>query len=109
MKTEILAAAAVIVAFGAPIMAQAAPAQSDGDTPQIVVKYADLNTATPAGQAVLRNRLSTAAEQVCGGRPNILQVADNQRFDACVNRALGAALAKIPAPHMVAGAPSPKG
>ena len=108
MNTHLLAAAAVVVALGAPVLAVAAPAETDA--PQLVVKFADLNTGTPAGQAALHSRINHAATLVCGGRPENLQdVAAGQRFRACMTKAVAAALAKVPAPRMVAGAPNHNG
>ena len=110
MSTNILAAVAAIALLGAPVIAAAAPATIDADNPQLVVKYSDLNTATPAGQAALHSRVSQAAALVCGGKPeNLLDVGANQRFHACVTKAIGAALTRIPAPREVAGAPNHNG
>ena len=110
MNTHLLAAAAVIVALGAPVLASAAPAAVDTDVPQQVVKYADLNTASPAGQAALQTRIRAAASQVCGGPPQNLQdVRAGQRFNMCMTQAVNAALAKVPAPRVVAGAPNHNG
>ncbi|MDB5460245.1 MAG: hypothetical protein JWO72_1986 [Caulobacteraceae bacterium] len=103
-------AAAVILALGAPALASAAPARSDSDTVQITVKYADLNLTAPTGQAALHSRVTQAAAQICGGRPDtLLDVAGGQRFEACMAKTVGAALAKVPAPRMVAEAQAPQG
>jgi UrcA family protein len=110
MNTNLVAAAAFAAALAAPVIVLAAAAPVDADAPQVVVNFADINTATPAGQAALKSRVDHAAIVVCGGKPDTLQdVAAAQRFRACTTRAVAAAVAQIPTPRKVAGAPNPNG
>lgn len=110
MQSHLFAAAAVTIALAAPALGIAAPAQSAADVQTISVSYGDINISTPAGHAVLVARVKQAAESICGQRPvTLLDVAANQRFNACMSKAVNAAMAKVPAPAMVAGSTRPNG
>jgi UrcA family protein len=54
----------LVVAAGMASPAIAAPADSDA-TRQIVVRYADLDLSTPAGEAALQRRIHAAVNAVC--------------------------------------------
>ncbi len=102
--------AAVTVALAIPAMSNAAPAQANADVQNISVSYGDLNISTPTGHAVLVARVKQAAEAICGQRPEtLLDIAANTRFNACMSKAVNAAMAKVPAPAMVAGSTRPNG
>ncbi len=92
---------AVVATFGlAGVNATTAQAQTP-DTVKVFVSYADINTATPQGAAVLRNRIANAAEKVCGGRPSApLQRAT--QFAPCVKDVTAHALANLNSTRLVA-------
>jgi UrcA family protein len=59
---------------------------------------------------VLVGRVKHAAADICGQRPEVLlDVAANQRFNACMNKTVGEAMAKVPASAIVAGSTRPNG
>ena len=113
MKTHMFAAAAAVTAlasqaFAAPVSQLSV--KSANDAPSVAVPYADLNIATPQGHATLVRRVNNAAADVCGSRPtSLMDVAANQRFNACVSKVAGEALAKVPASAIVAGSTRPNG
>lgn len=65
MKTSSLFAAASVAVLLAAQVARAG--ESDMDTTQVRVTYADLNLASPSGMRTLRFRINQAVNQVCGG------------------------------------------
>ena len=71
------------------------------DAPQIHVKYGDLNVNDAAGAAVLYRRIRFAATQVCE-RPGMLDLAKLQLVEACVARAVAAAVAAVDKPALTA-------
>ncbi len=103
MKTQLMIAAAALIALGAPALASAAPVKSDGDVRQAIVSYADLNLATPVGQASLQSRIRHAARMVCGAEPDNRSVGAVQDYMACVNKTIGAANAAAPAATLAVG------
>lgn len=68
------------------------------DRPQVTVSYSDLDLSRPAGAAALLDRLSTAARAVCGGVPDIRNLAAMSNFRACRKEAMDRAVASIRAP-----------
>jgi UrcA family protein len=62
-----------------------------------VVRIGDLNLATPTGASTLRTRLQSAAEKVCGPRPqNPLDLAAAGQFRGCVSETFERAMAAAP-------------
>ena len=62
----------------------------------VTVAYGDLNLSSPAGTKALYARLESAAGQVCGGEPNLLQELQKQTsFRSCYDQALDNAVRKI--------------
>ncbi len=109
MKTQVMIAAAALIAFAAPAMASAAPVSGNSDVRQVTVSYRDLNLNTAQGQASLESRIRHAAQDVCGSRPDNKDVLATQAFRACVQKSIGAATAAVPAATQVAGAASHNG
>jgi UrcA family protein len=109
MKTQLIAASALLAAaLAAP--AFAAPAPATADEPQLRVSYADINTATAAGQKALEARVRAAATRVCDQQSDsTLDVAATQRFKTCMSKAVAAAMAKVPSSAMIAGSTRPNG
>jgi UrcA family protein len=90
---NILVAAVAAVSFASVAqMAQAAGVLND--RPALTVHYSDLNLDTPAGAAVLYQRIRHAAEQVCGK-------ADSRRLDEmvvaqnCMNKAIASSVSAV--------------
>jgi UrcA family protein len=61
----------------------------------IPVFYGDLDLAKPAGAKLLFTRMKSAANQVCGGRPNIRQLEQMDDFEACIKTAMDDAVAHL--------------
>jgi UrcA family protein len=78
--------------------AHAAPPQ---DAPSVVVHFADLDISHSAGATVLYQRLQGAAETVCG-RHDDRDLARYMSFKACVQNAIGTAVAKVGQPALTA-------
>jgi UrcA family protein len=90
---KVLFAAVAAVSFASVAqMAQAADVLND--RPALTVRYSDLNLDTPAGAAVLYQRIRHAAEQVCGK-------ADSRRLDEivvtqdCMDKAIGSSVSAV--------------
>jgi UrcA family protein len=92
MNIRLLTVAACAVALGAPVAALARP---DSDARQVNVSYSDLNLGTASGRAVLKSRIRKAAERVCGLDDNP-QLRAFKGAQACVDRSVGAAMARLP-------------
>ena len=92
---------AFVTAFGlAGVNATAAQAQA-ADVPKVFVSYADINTATPEGAAILRNRIQHAAEKVCGGRPSA-RLQQATQFRPCVKDVTARAFARFDSTKLAA-------
>jgi len=80
-----------------------------------VVRYDDIRLISAVGAAVLYGRLHGAAERVCGGPIDSLQVGQQKRHRACVDDALSQAVADVNSPVLSKyfeskrGAPVPGG
>jgi len=61
-----------------------------------VVRYGDLNIATEAGEAALRNRVAGAIDKVCGG-PSIFvrDLMENEDLRACHNQSMADAMPQV--------------
>jgi len=92
---------AIALAAGALVFAglHTTTAQAEvswGSTPQVVVRYADVNLSTEYGVQVLYRRLQAAARQVCStyeGHNNLL--SNRAKWQACYDQALAGAVAKV--------------
>jgi UrcA family protein len=78
-------------------VALAAPVRTDVEQTRVVVRYDDLNVATPAGRAMLQHRVERAVEEVCGAMPTgpDMMEASIQR-QACTRQAMAGAVAQMP-------------
>jgi UrcA family protein len=80
----------------------ALPAVADSfDAPQITVKYADLNTSSPQGAAMLYGRIKSAAKSVCSQFDGPGVEAYQQR-NACITKAIWDAVTQVNAPALSA-------
>jgi UrcA family protein len=80
---------------------QTAHAASPQDAPSVFVQFGDLDLSRTAGATILYQRLRGAAETVCASLDdrNLLR---HMKFNACVQRAIGAAVAKVDRPALSA-------
>jgi UrcA family protein len=73
---------------------------AETDSPQITVKFADLNVSSPQGAAALYARIQLAARQVC--LPvNERDPSSKGRTDACVHKAIADAVTKVGQPALL--------
>jgi len=67
------------------------------------VRFADLDTTTAQGAAVLYKRIKSAAESVCQDlEPGLLRLALKEQYASCIHLALGNAIVKIDRPAVTA-------
>ncbi len=72
----------------------------EGDVPQAVVKFGDLNLSSPQGAAKLYSRIAAAGSEVCKGIGRDLGA--RARLDACVHKAIADAVTKVDRPELFA-------
>jgi UrcA family protein len=75
-----------LAAFGAcGLMAAALPARAeDAQTSSLQISVGDLDLHSPAGAAVLRQRVHVAALHVCG-EPSSFATLEGQSYQSCVD------------------------
>jgi UrcA family protein len=73
-------AALAFSAVATPVLAAEAP--NPVETVSVVVDYADLDIASPAGSAVLDKRIEAAASAVCE-KPDIRNLKQMEAWEAC--------------------------
>ncbi|MBN9568553.1 MAG: UrcA family protein [Alphaproteobacteria bacterium] len=93
--------AITLMAFGAH-GADAQTIQASHGVRQVSVSFADLNLNSDQGVAILMNRLESAARTVCGPEPVNMDLTGRAAFKACNDRALGAAVADVGSPRLLA-------
>ena len=87
----------VVAAFATTGLVGAATAAfaADDAAPTVSVATGDLNLASAKGMGALQARISRAADQVCGGAENRLDLKARVAFNACRNRATTTAMAQV--------------
>ena len=83
----VLAAAALAGGFATPALAA-------DETVSVVVPYADLDVADPAGADVLTQRIDSAVEKVCN-RPDMRDLKAMVAFEECKSEALAGAMEQL--------------
>ena len=83
----VLAAAALAGGFATPALAA-------DETVSVVVPYADLDVANPAGADVLTQRIGSAVEKVCN-RPDIRDLKAMVAWEECKADALAGAMEQL--------------
>ena len=83
----VLAAAALAGGFATPALAA-------DETVSVVVPYADLDVANPAGADVLTQRIDSAVEKVCH-RPDIRDLKAMVAWEECKADALAGAMEQL--------------
>jgi len=89
----------LLAALAAGVTVSGAAAALDADVPSVRVKFADLALDTPQGTIALYRRLDAAARVVCHTYEQRSAV-NSLAWSACVNDALGRAVAKIDNPRL---------
>ncbi len=82
-----------VLAAGALIVAVTTAARA-ADLPQVHVRYADINVSSPAGAAVLYQRIRVAASQVCG-TPDQRDLARLEQAKVCTDQAIASAVTAV--------------
>ena len=75
----------------------AAPARAEqaGGLRQARVSYADVNTASDAGMAVLRHRVQAASRALCGPEPDPRDLNRGVTYRTCVEQSVQRALDEL--------------
>jgi UrcA family protein len=87
--------------FGLALGFQSAHAASPENVPTVVVHFADLDLSRSEGAIVLYRRLKGAAATVCAPLDD-REIARHVSFEACVQSAISAAVAKVDKPALTA-------
>ncbi len=82
-----------VLAAGTLMLAVSTAAHA-AQIPQVHVKYADLNVSSPAGAAVLYQRIRVAANQVCG-TPDQRDLSRLQQAKTCTDKAIANAVTAV--------------
>ncbi len=82
-----------LLAAGTLIVAVSTAARA-AEIPQVHVKYADLNVSSPAGAAVLYQRIRIAATQVCG-TPDQRDLSRLEQAKTCTDKAIAGAVTAV--------------
>ncbi len=90
---KILFAAVAAVSF-ASVAQMAQAADVFNDRPALTVRYSDLNLDTPAGAAVLYQRIRHAAEQVCG-KPDSRRLDEMVVAQECMDKAIASSVRAV--------------
>lgn len=69
---------------------------------QVKVSYRDLNLSHQEGVAALYKRIKHASKQVCGHRPDIMDLHRSAQYNACRNDAVERAVADVGHPGLAA-------
>jgi UrcA family protein len=92
MNKTVLIAAALLAGL---------PALAHAETRSEVIRLADLDLSSSAGQAAMLSRISGAAGRVCGGRPQVGPIEIHRRaktsWTACKAAATSRAVAEVEA------------
>lgn len=99
--TTMIAVASFILSIGT-----IAHADSAGEFRSETVKYADLNTASDQGAAVLFHRLTNAAKSVCRDLEPGRSLGVMNAYNSCIQKAVSHAVADVDRPAVSAYAAS---
>jgi UrcA family protein len=105
LAAPVLVAPALVLAVAAAAHAAEAPAQS---VRQQVVRYGDLNLATPTGMAAFQARLKGAVQTVCGPQTDLRNFDEVADHKACVAKASHDAASTLPDVQQQASRPAPR-
>ena len=82
-------------ALGFALAAHAGDAPSHSSASRIVVDYSDLDLDREEGTQTLYARLKSAASQVCGRQPPLIELERHARYEACVDKTLDDAVGQV--------------
>lgn len=102
---SIISVAAAFVAASICVAGATAAAAVEPTPVQVEVSYADLDLASPAGQAKLEQRLKQAARQACGDPAREREIGVRRDMSQCFRSAMAKAetdVAAISAPVFAA-------
>lgn len=90
----------ISIAAGLPFAAQAGepasePTRAQATSISVVVSYADLNLADPAGARTLYARLKRAASKACGNQPSPLELSASVAYRDCYDPTLSKAVNRV--------------
>jgi UrcA family protein len=89
----LLKVAAFAVSLGALGGHSAFAEEASAAVNSVPVFYGDLDVTKKPGAALFVSRIKAAADQACGGRPDIRELAAMSRYKACVKDATDGAMA----------------
>jgi UrcA family protein len=95
-----LLAGAIVVIISSSLTSVAAAAES-GDTPQVTVRFADLDISTSQGSVRLYRRIHAAAEDVCS-RMYYSVDSYGRHKNACLKKVVADAVTKVNEPALSA-------
>ncbi len=95
LRTVLLAGTACLLGI------TAARAGNEDVRPQVAVHYADLNLATPAGNAALYQRIARAAQTVCSD-PRTRSLASFAQARSCRREAIAQAVQSVHSTQLAA-------
>ena len=101
---KIITAAAVAV-LGSAGLAVAQPATHAGDVTSIRVSAAGINVHGQAGAQQMRTRIRSAAETICGDKPDARELDRSALYGACVTETVSKAvhMSRMPGLELVNG------
>ncbi len=68
--------------------------------PQVTVRYDDLKVSEKSGAQALLFRITQAAAQVCGGKPDVLNLMKMRVFKGCMRDTMDRAVASLGEPSV---------
>jgi UrcA family protein len=111
MIAKTLLTAAALVAFGFTTSAYAAPANAvadDDSSFSVRIQVGDLDLLNALGAKAALGRIQFAAEDICGGRPDIRLPAELATYRACMKATVDQAVASLGNPLVAALNSTPK-
>ena len=101
-RTPAVVAAATLAALTLIGTASLAHAAAPSNTEQVVVRFDDLNLATPAGLQALYLRIQNAARSVCGSAELPGSRVASEAWTDCVTASIRGAISEVNQPALTA-------
>jgi UrcA family protein len=93
-NTQKFAALVLAATLSSGAMASSVELNGQGHK-SVTVEYSDLNIATNAGAKVLRERIGSAAEEVCNVASGVVSIRQAQKEKSCVVETVNAAVNRL--------------
>jgi len=93
-NTQKFAALVLATTLSSGAMASSVELNGQGHK-SVIVEYSDLNVASNAGAKVLRQRIGSAAEQVCNVASGVVSIRQAQKQESCVVETVNAAVNRL--------------